>query len=55
MELDCTGGRETLQEGLADYGETNLARENFSGPQVWHNSRKLPQYAQQGRLFARRS
>ena len=55
MELDCTGGREALQEGLAGYGETILARENFGGPRVWHNSRKLPQDAQQGRLFARRS
>jgi len=45
MELDCTGGREALQEGLAGYGETILARENFGGPHVWHNSRKLPQDA----------
>ena len=54
-ELDCTGGRGALQEGLAGYGETILARENFGGPHVWHNSRKLTQDIQQGRLFARRS
>ena len=38
-ELDCTGGRGALQEGLAGYGETILARENFGGPHVWHNRR----------------
>ena len=53
--LDFTGGREPLQEGLTGYGETILVRENFEGPHVWHNSRKLPQDAQQGRLFARHS
>jgi len=54
-ELDCTGGRGTLQEGLVGYGEAILARENFGGPHVWLNSRKLTQDIQQGRLFARRS
>jgi hypothetical protein len=64
-ELDCTGGREALQEGLAGDGKTMLARENFGGPpvcvrtrtgrHVWHNSRTLTQDIQQGRLFARHS
>jgi hypothetical protein len=54
-ELDCTGGEGALQEGLAGYGETILARENFGDSHVWHNSRKLTQDIQQGRLFARRS
>jgi hypothetical protein len=45
-ELDCTGGEGALQEGLAGYGETILARENFGGSHVWQNSKKLPQYAQ---------
>jgi len=38
-ELDCTGGEETLQEGLEGDGETTLGRENFDAPHVWHDSR----------------
>ena len=38
-ELDCTGGEETLQEGLEVDGETILARENFDAPHVWHGRR----------------
>jgi hypothetical protein len=38
-ELDCTGGEETLQEGVEGDGETILARASFDGPHVWHDSK----------------
>jgi hypothetical protein len=44
-ELDCTGGRGTLQEGLAGYGETILAAGismvRMHGPTDEHSLRML--------------